>query len=257
MIPWGTTSQGASRFWKPLATVAQHSLDALLPSACLLCGTACGAVPVCVDCRAELPALPPHCCPICLETTTHGERCGACLAHPPHFSGLVALYAYAFPLDRLVLMLKYEARLALARWWAEALATRLAADGADAVLPVPLHSERLAERGYNQAEILARPLARALQLPLLADVLEKCRATPQQSASDRKSRRKNLRNAFTLHSQALPSIRGKRLLLVDDVLTTGATLDEIAHLLLRHGAAEIRAVTVARTLKTGVMPSPV
>ncbi|MDR2678947.1 MAG: ComF family protein [Zoogloeaceae bacterium] len=252
MIPWGAGGQGGSRFWKPLVAAAQRGLDALLPSACLLCGAACGAEPVCADCRAELPALPPHHCPICLEATPYGERCGACLAHPLHFSELIALYAYAFPLDRLVLALKYEARFALARWWAEMLATRLAANATDAILPVPLHPERLAERGYNQAEILARPLARALRLPLLADVLEKSRATPQQSASDREARRKNLRNAFTLRPQALPHIRGKRLLLVDDVLTTGATLDEIARLLLRHGAAEIRAATVARTLKAGV-----
>ena len=224
-------------------------VDALLPPVCLLCGASGGHWPVCPGCRADLPTLPSSACPVCLEATTHGERCGACLMRPPHFERLVALYPYAFPVDRLVLAFKYQAQFALARWWATELAGRLTSEPAftavDAIMPVPLHSERLSERGYDQAHVLARHLAHALKLPLAADGLIKCRATPQQSALDLKSRRKNLRNAFTLTGE----VEGKRILLVDDVLTTGATLDEAARTLKQRGAAEVWAVTVARTLK--------
>ncbi|MDR2164507.1 MAG: ComF family protein [Zoogloeaceae bacterium] len=233
-----------------LARIAARVTCALLPPVCLLCGASGGHLPVCPGCRADLPRLPASACPFCLEPTPHGACCGACLRHPPHFDRLTTLYPYAFPVDRLVLAFKYQAQFALARWWAEELGARLdaAAAEADMVAPVPLHPARLAERGYNQAHVLARHLARELGLPLDAACLVKHRATPPQSASNRKTRRQNLKNAFTV----VGDVDGRRVLLVDDVFTTGATLDEAARCLKQRGAATVLAVTVARTLKTGI-----
>jgi ComF family protein len=212
-----------------------------------LCGAPGEDQPICPDCRADLPPLPKPCCPICLEATPHGERCGACLAHPPHFDRVFALYHYAFPVDRLILNLKYNARFALARLWSDELATELMplAGVIHRVIPLPLHADRLSERGYNQALEIARPLAQTLEIPLDISSLEKCRATSSQAKSSVNERRRNLKNAFVCKSD----LSGERILLVDDVLTTGATLNEAARTLKAHGALQVWAAVVARTLK--------
>jgi ComF family protein len=226
----------------------QNCGHALLPPLCLLCGAPGGDQPVCPDCQADLPLLPTPCCPVCLEATAQGERCGACLVHPPCFERVFALYRYAFPVDRLIHDLKYGSRFALARWWGYELARELApvAGVIHRVMPLPLHVERLSGRGYNQALELARVLSRVLETPLDIRHLEKCRATPPQSQSSAAERRRNLRNAFVCHAD----LRGQRVLLVDDVMTTGATLSEAARVLKQRGAVEVWAAVVARTLKS-------
>jgi ComF family protein len=200
---------------------------------------------LCAACRRDLPALPALRCPNCLTETPQGERCGACLTHPPHFDCAFALYRYDFPLDRLVLDLKYHARFALARRWGAELAKASADFAADFVIPLPLHPERLKTRGYNQALEIARHCARARHLPLDANSLAKCRATPPQSGLSLKARQKNLKGAFC----CTRDFSGQRLLLVDDVLTTGATANEAARLLKRHGATHIAIAVAARALR--------
>jgi ComF family protein len=222
--------------------------DVVLPSFCLLCGAPSGRAPICAACAADLPPLPEPRCPICQEATPDGMPCGACQKHPPHFDRSIALHSYAFPLDRLILELKYHARFGLARAWGQELAARLAAEECHEtgrIIPLPLHAQRLAERGYNQALEIARHLARATGMRLDAESLVKHRATQPQSASDLKMRHKNIRNAFTCRND----LQGARVWLVDDVLTTGATLNEAARTLKLHGAREVLAVTVARTPK--------
>jgi ComF family protein len=221
--------------------------NALLPPVCLLCGASGGHQPLCPACQNDLPALSAPCCPICLEATPYGERCGACLVHPPHFDRVFALYHYVFPVDRLIHELKYSAQFALARRWRQELATRLVTQPhrADRILPLPLHDERLAERGYNQAQEIARALSRATGIALDTQSLSKCRATRPQSESSLKERRRNLKNAFACQTD----LSGQRLLLVDDVLTTGTTLNEAARVLKLHGAEEVTALVVARTPK--------
>jgi ComF family protein len=217
----------------------------LLPPVCLLCGTPGQDLPICPACRAELPPLLHPCCPICLEATAYGERCAACLAHPPHFERLFALYRYTFPVDRLILNLKYNARFALAHLWSDELATQLLplAGMMHRVIPLPLHAERLSGRGYNQALEIARPLAQSLGIPLDISSLEKCRATSSQARSSLDDRRRNLKNAFVCNSD----LSGERILLVDDVLTTGTTLNEAARVLKARGAFQVLAAVVART----------
>ncbi|MDR2364270.1 MAG: ComF family protein [Zoogloeaceae bacterium] len=222
-------------------------LDALLPPLCLLCGAPCAAddATLCAQCRGDLPAPPAAHCPHCLLETAYGEPCGACLAHPPHFDRAFTLYRYDFPINRLVQDLKYHARFALARRWGEQLAETSADFPADCVVPLPLHPERLRERGYNQALEIARHCARVRRLPLDAASLTKCRATPPQASLSLKARQRNLKGAFV----SCRDFSGQRVLLIDDVLTTGATANEAARVLKLHGAARVAVATVARALR--------
>ncbi len=216
-------------------------LDAALPARCFLCGDEGGGAAVCSACGDALPAWPARtACPICALPDTGGQVCGRCSRRPPAFDSTTAAYLYAFPVEQMVQALKYGDALELAAW----LGGRLVPpDGDwDLVLPVPLHADRLAERGFNQAVELARPLARR-GLVLRHDVLRRARATKAQAGLDARGRRRNLRNAFV----AGGNLHGQRILLVDDVMTTGATLDAAAAALRRAGAAHVANLVLART----------
>jgi len=216
-------------------------LDAALPARCFLCGKEGGGAAVCSVCSTSLPpwqAL--AACPVCALPDTGGEVCGRCSRRPPAFDRTTAAYLYAFPVEQMVQALKYGDALELAAWLGERL---VPPDGEwDLLLPVPLHADRLAERGFNQAIELARPLARR-GLVLRHDVLRRVRATKAQAGLDARSRRRNLRNAFV----ASGNLRGRRILLLDDVMTTGATLDAAAAALRRAGAARVANQVLART----------
>ena len=214
-----------------------------LPGTCLLCSDDCASV-LCPACAADLPGLTAS-CPQCAEPTTHGERCGRCLAHPPHFDSTLATYAYAFPLDRLIHAYKYGHELALANYFGQQLANKLHSCQFDRILPVPLHLERLRQRGFNQALELARPISRRLRSPLDHHILQRQRATVAQADLPHKERAANIRGAFAV----LGDLSGEQLLLVDDVLTTGATLNECARVLKLHGATSVAVTVVARTIR--------
>ncbi|MDR0634028.1 MAG: ComF family protein [Azoarcus sp.] len=230
------------------ARLAGCAADAFLAQDCLLCGQASGGEILCAACADDLPRRPALRCPRCALPTALGETCGPCLAHPPHYDRTLAVFDYAFPLDKLIQAFKYGHRLALAACLGKEL-TRLAqASGpesrADLIVPLPLHPTRLRERGFNQALELARPVARALGLPLDFEVCTRIRHTPAQAGLPWKQRGKNVRGAF----HCARDLSGRRILLVDDVMTTGASLDECARTLKRHGAAEVTLLVVARTL---------
>lgn len=216
------------------------------PGSCLLCAADSGDDLLCPACVGDFPPLPVHCCPRCGETTTYGEHCGSCLQKPPAFSGVSALYRYDFPVDRLIHALKYGHQLALADWFGARLAGIFAGCSFTAVVPLPLHPQRLRERGFNQSAEIGRALARHLQLPLARDLLQRQRATASQAGLDRPARQRNVRGAFACSADCA----GQRLLLVDDVLTSGATADEAAHSLIDRGALEVHVAVVARTLNT-------
>lgn len=225
--------------------------DALLPSSCVLCG-ASSREPVCPACTAAYVAHDRSRCPCCANPVPdqdRGRRCGACLADAPAFDATVAACDYAAPVDGLVLQLKFGGRLALAPWMARRL--QAAWPGADGALPqllcpVPLGPRRLVERGYNQALEVARPLSAALGIALAPRLLERSRDTAAQSGVAPGERRSNVRGAFALAEDA-PDVRGRHVGVVDDVMTSGHTLDELAGVLKQAGAARVTNFVFART----------
>jgi len=185
------------------------------------------------------------CCPQCSLPTTYGERCGGCLKKPPHFDVCHALFSYDFPADRLIHALKYGHQLALAGWLAKQIATQLPMTPADLIMPMPLHPARLRERGFNQSMEIARQLGKYLEQPVDRKSLIRSRPTPPQAELHLKARRKNVQGAFECRSD----LTGKHILLVDDVMTTGASADECARTLKLHGAQRVEIVVAARALK--------
>lgn len=180
---------------------------------------------------------------MCALPTLHGATCGRCLKRAPQFDHTVAAYAYAFPLDKLVQALKFGEQLVLANSLADRLAQRIELRP-DGIMAMPLHSSRLRERGFNQSLELARRIASRLDIPLLKNACQRVRDTPPQSSLTWKERGKNMRRAFTCTGD----LSGKHIAMVDDVMTSGASLNELALALRRAGATEVSAWVVARTL---------
>ena len=202
---------------------------------------------LCRQCRSELPTNS-SACRLCAHPLPAGAApiCGSCLHRPPPFSAF-APFLYAQPLDRLIIELKFQGRLYLGRTLGMLLADAVASQAPampDLLVPVPLHPARLRERGYNQAVELARPVGRRLGLPV-ADAARRTRATPGQAGLSAKERRRNVRGSF--EAVAPNRLKGKRVAIVDDVFTTGATATEMANCLKRAGAASILIWTLART----------
>lgn len=215
----------------------------LLPPLCLLCGApGSKGRDLCAGCAADLP-VPAPACPVCGETVPVVLSCGECRRHPPPFFSTTAALGYAEPADRLVIDLKFRGRLPAARLLGTLLGDALTdVEPPEALLPVPLHPARLRERGFNQALELARPLAQRLDRPLLIDAVRRVRATPPQTGVDRHARRRNIRNAFALR-QPLP---WRHLAIVDDVMTTGSTVTELARLLRSEGVERVQIWVAAR-----------
>jgi len=229
-------------------------LSTLLPSACALCGEH-GKQVLCTPCRARfLPARQARCvqCALPLPQPAAHTVCGTCLKEGPAYDQTVAACNYSAPLDQLVLNLKFGHQLALAPVFSEllrdAILEQRRASLPDLLTMVPLGKIRLAERGFNQALEIARPLARHLGIPLLPQLLNRGRETAQQSGLHPDDRQKNVRNAFMLMPDALDSVKGRHIGIVDDVMTTGTTLNEIAGMLKRFGAAKVSNYVFARTL---------
>ncbi len=224
--------------------VAERALDALLAQDCLLCGQTSGSHILCPACAGDLPRLPVSRCPRCATPTPEGETCGRCLAQPPHYDRTLAVFNYGFPLDKLLQAFKYAHRLSLAPFFGRLLAEEAAGCSTDLIVPLPLHRTRLSERGFNQALELARPVAHALRKPIDTDCCTRIRHTAAQAGLPWRERAKNIRGAFHCPGE----LTGKRILLVDDVMTTGASLNECARTLKLHGAEEVTLLVVARAL---------
>jgi ComF family protein len=229
------------------ATAWAVALGRCLPQRCALCSAACGPLLVCADCDRSLPRLPPA-CPRCALPTPLGAECGSCIARAPPFARAIAAFAYAFPLDRLLQALKYSGHLALAEFFAEALA-RSVRVWPDALVALPLSPQRQRARGYNQAGEIARALAARGRTPLV-DALVRTRDTPPQAGLQWAERAHNVRGAFALRT----SVAGLRIAIVDDVMTTGATLRAAATAVRDAGACEVDVWVVARTLPPAQPP---
>jgi len=237
---FGKFSRGICRSRRLLTFLS----DTLIPPDCYLCGTPVGrrkgGVPVCGDCADELPRHDLPACPCCALPTPEGRICGRCLRDPPAFDSTCALYSYVFPADVLVCSFKYCHRLSLARFFVDAVSIL---PEADVVVAMPLHPRRLSERGFNQALEIARPLARAAGLPLEQGGVVRKRHTPPQAMLDREARLANPRGAFACRRR----FDGLRVMAIDDVMTTGASLDALACCLKAAGAATVHNFILART----------
>jgi len=209
------------------------------PRSCLLCQAQHG--PLCQSCHADLPWQPQNCCPVCAQPTPGGNTCGHCLKETPAFDRTQALFAYGFPVDRLIQRLKYTENLALAPFFGALLAEHVN-NQPDIWLPMPLHANRLKERGFNQAVEITRELSRLTGIAMQPSWADRVRDTPPQAGLKRDARRKNMRGAFTCK----PDVSGLHIGIVDDVMTTGSTLDALAETLKLAGAKEVSCLVVAR-----------
>ncbi len=219
----------------------------LLPSTCLLCG-ADGAEPrdLCAGCLADLPRNVNPCprCAVPLPINVSG-LCNSCQAQPPLFDRAFAPFRYQPPLDALIKTLKFGGRLANARLLGDLFATALIERGGpwpDCIVPVPLHPQRLRERGFNQALELARTAARRLRIPLQPSLLQRIRYTQSQTQLDAHRRQTNPLGAFAL-GHSLP---GTHIALIDDVMTTASTISECARVLHSAGAIRLEVWAISR-----------
>lgn len=236
------------RLWGWLHKVGSDCVDLLFPPVCIACGRA-GAL-FCSTCAQAVEPVGPAICLQCGKPQAQRvAQCAVCqTAFDPPLRLIRAATLHREPLRQAIHHLKYENSPAMAVPLARYLIATFAqppwstiAPSLDGVAPVPLHAQRLAERGYNQSELLATAFCRQIRLPLHTDWLQRQRETRSQVTLNRIERRQNVEDAFTAHS----SVRNKTILLIDDVYTTGATLDACATALLIAGASAVYALALA------------
>ena len=222
-------------------------LKYLSPFRCVLCHAPLWRhYDLCADCERDLPWCGTQACGQCGAYITTGERCGQCLKQPPHFTHTVAALWYRDGAVPLITQCKYHYRLAHARVMGQLLVKRLQAyyqnhPLPDAIVPLPLHWRRQRQRGFNQSVLLAKIVAQQLKLPLRL-LLKRCRHTQPQVGLKGVARERNVKGAFSVKHSVLP----QHILLVDDVMTTGASVHAAAQCLLDHGAAQVDVAVFAR-----------
>lgn len=211
---------------------------------CLLCG-ASSKDDLCNPCRSQLPQIPVNHCPICLLPVTTPDICGVCLAKPPAYTRILSALHYTFPVDALIHSFKYQSNFAIAPILANLLIEKInISNPPDFIIPMPLHAMRLRERGFNQAVEIGRYISRKHNINMLLDSCIRVRNTPFQAGLPWKQRKKNIRNAFFCKVD----LSGKHVIILDDVMTSGATINELAKVLRQQGAETINGWVVARTL---------
>jgi ComF family protein len=228
-------------------------LDLVYPGVCPVCAEALpdAAGPCCAACRSILTTDPFPSCPRCAATigphTARPDGCSRCRGERLHFDGALRLGPHEGRLRDLILKMKYrggdEAAEFLGQLWASHAEARLRAAGADLVIPVPLHWQRHWQRGHNQSEVLARALATRVKLPCPVRWLRRIRNTPKQAGNPLTFRQENVKGAF--HAAVRPELRGRTVLLVDDVMATGSTCSEAARTLKAAGAAQVIAAVLS------------
>ncbi|MBS2027999.1 MAG: ComF family protein [Deltaproteobacteria bacterium] len=224
-------------------------LDVLFPPRCAACGALLpDSAPLCETCQATLLDAPEPACPRCAEPVSGpDETCARCRRDPPPFSRVQVAFGFEGAMSEAIPRFKYQDRPFLAGPLVALAWPRLqsALVGLDAIAPIPLHTARLRERGFDQALLLAQELATRAKLTLLPELLVRTRATEHQVGARREARAENLRGAFAVASDGrIP----KRLALIDDVVTTTATARDAARALRDAGAEEIRVLALARAL---------
>jgi ComF family protein len=244
-----------------LADAGDALVTVFFPSGCRICErllTSASRVPLCGECLSSFERVPGIVCEVCGRPVPGMARdqgepllCPACRDKTYAFDKACSFAVYQDAEVRAVLLLKFEQIEPLGAWFAERLAELVDAEGdklaADVVVPVPLHRERERERGYNQAALISKPLAKKLRLPHKAVLLMRTRARPDKQVLSLEERWESVRGAFATRPGS--QVDNLRVLLVDDVLTTGATLDACARALREAGAKSVMGLTVARALR--------
>jgi ComF family protein len=248
--------------WQAWRGIGNHLIDVILPRHCYHGGQPIGSEgqgSFCGGCWSLIRLIKPPYCPCCGEpfqsplTLTYSPeyRCGTCRKQPPAFDHARAIGRYEGPLQEAIHLLKYRGKLGLAQPLLQLAIAHIDAHfpgtAFDAIIPVPLHRERLMQREFNQAAALAKGLARHLDVPLLERVLVRVRSTRPQVELSGRERRQNVRQAFAVTDVA--ALEDKQVLVVDDVFTTGATLAEVARTLKVAGAAQVDVFALARVVR--------
>ena len=221
----------------------------LLRQNCLLCASPqatniqTNGHALCRACLADLPWHPTSSCPQC-GLASYGNICGSCISSPPDFDATSAVFLYSFPIDAMMQRYKYGNMLSLSQTFGQLLSEKTALVNVDLIIPMPMHPARLKERGFNQALEIAKILTRNHAEKLDYKSVIRQKLTPPQASLPLKERVKNIKGAFKVNGD----FSGKRIAIVDDVMTTGASLNELAKTLKKTGASHVECWVIARTL---------
>lgn len=246
-------SPGIPKIRRNFASWTHSALNGLLPRHCLMCGGDSGPHNLCLPCSSELPRVNHACLQCGLPLSHPSDRyCGHCLRQPPPWQYATTALVYGYPVDQLVRRFKFGRSLACGQVLARELILAVRRRNAVPpciILPVPLHRFRHFSRAFNQADLIARQVGKALQLPVDGSVLRRCRRTRAHSGLDAATRKLNISGAFNCTIPARKIAEFRHVALVDDVMTTGATLAECARTLERAGVSCVSVWVAARTLE--------
>ncbi len=236
------------------------SLEQMIPASdCLLC---CETVSnkydhsrlICHECHSRLP-LVTQSCPICAMPSVNQQVCGACLNHSPYFDHCLAAFHYEPPISNFIARFKFNQQLQLIELLSQYLYKKICAHYDDKnlklpnlLIPVPLHSKRIRQRGFNQAQLIGKYLAKKLQRPLSNKICQRIIDTQPQSALNANQRQANLRGAFSIHKNHLEKLRNQEVAIIDDVVTTGSTVNELSKQLIKVGVRKIHIWCLARAI---------
>ena len=245
-------------YFSSTPSLLRKFLHIIFPAICAACDTPLWDDPVpsvCQACWTTIVPIPGPCCPHCggpfaspaALQHSPAHKCGACRAKPPAFTQAWSLFPYHSPLKEAIILFKYHGKRSLTKPFLNIMIPELPTlPLLDALIPVPLHPLRLQEREYNQSLLLANGLSQHLQIPLLLSCLQRIKPTVPQTSLSRKARFTNLRRAFAVKD--VSQIKDRRILLIDDVFTTGTTLHECAKTLRNAGSGPVYGLTLARML---------
>ena len=226
-------------------TIFKHII---FKSSCLLCASPqANNHGLCSPCLNELPWHPTSSCPQC-GLSSSGQLCGSCISAPPDFDATQSVFLYQYPIDKMMQRYKYGNMLNISHTFGQLLADKSSFEAIDLIIPMPMHPARLKERGFNQALEIAKVLTKNCKDKLDYKSVERQTLTPPQASLPLKERVKNIKGAFKVNAEITEKFTGKRIAIVDDVMTTGASLNELAKTLKKAGASHVTCWVIARTL---------